>query len=414
MWHCWELRQTNKTNLTNSLRLSSMAFAFGDWGSVLTESAFSRAFICLQSDSRVSRSDTRWGFFPILFNLRINTFSNFFNGNFKPKDPPCLFTHGLFLVWLLVYNLDFATKGGWINTHIFSSTCAEFLYLCLLWFTQGLKFFKLLLLCGDYRGYGCIGQSTENGIPGLRSRLPFAIYSQSKFHWSSLAKNHLKIQHIIIKLTQDYSHVALTKSCNTFWLISFIWKCHRLNYKKIIYSFQIFLTGALYDINWTHYRSGVLTWDHTGSFVVPNRLFSIEYFGTLWVVLGKVFERHLTDKSTNTHRHTNVPLASGGGQPKETQRVILAASSGLYLKVSERGKHLSELCFLSWNYCSEFQCIEINFSALRPATFANFRGAGQSLLFAGRGAHPWYSTWEADKVSDKIVKKDNGEVGGRN
>ena len=285
-----------------------MAFAFGDWGSVLTESAFSRAFICLQSDSRVSRSDTRWGFFPILFNLRINTFSNFFNGNFKPKDPPCLFTHGLFLVWLLVYNLDFATKGGWINTHIFSSTCAEFLYLCLLWFTQGLKFFKLLLLCGDYRGYGCIGQSTENGIPGLRSRLPFAIYSQSKFHWSSLAKNHLKIQHIIIKLTQDYSHVALTKSCNTFWLISFIWKCHRLNYKKIIYSFQIFLTWALYDINWTHYRSGVLTWDHTGSFVVPNRLFSNEYFGTLWVVLGKVFERHLTDKSTNTHRHTNQSL----------------------------------------------------------------------------------------------------------
>ena len=169
-----------------------MAFAFGDWGSVLTESAFSRAFICLQSDSRVSRSDTRWGFFPILFNLRINTFSNFFTGNFKPKDPPCLFTHGLFLVWLLVYNLDFATKGGWINTHIFSSTCAEFLYLCLLWFTQGLKFFKLLLLCGDYRGYGCIGQSTENGIPGLRSRLPFAIYSQSKFHWSSLANIHLK------------------------------------------------------------------------------------------------------------------------------------------------------------------------------------------------------------------------------
>ena len=52
------------------------------------------------------------------------------------------------------------------------------------------------LLCdGDYGVYRCIGrQSTENGIPGLWSRLPLAIYSQSKFHWSSLPNIHLKNQ----------------------------------------------------------------------------------------------------------------------------------------------------------------------------------------------------------------------------
>ena len=55
--------------LTSSLRLSSMALALGDCGSVLTERALSSAFICRQSESRVSRSETRCGFFPILFNL---------------------------------------------------------------------------------------------------------------------------------------------------------------------------------------------------------------------------------------------------------------------------------------------------------------------------------------------------------
>ena len=57
---------------------------------------------------------------------------------------------------------------------------------------------------------------------------------------------------------------------------------------------------------------------------------------------------------------------------------------------------------------SDFQGIQINFAPPRPAGFANFRGAGQDLLFAGRGgagqpffrgagrggggrgAHPWY------------------------
>ena len=60
--------------LTSSLRLSSMALALGDCGSVLTERALSRAFICRQSESRVSRSETRCGFFPILFNLKADSF----------------------------------------------------------------------------------------------------------------------------------------------------------------------------------------------------------------------------------------------------------------------------------------------------------------------------------------------------
>ena len=53
---------------------------------------------------------------------------------------------------------------------------------------------------------------------------------------------------------------------------------------------------------------------------------------------------------------------------------------------------------------SDFQGIQINFAPPRPAGFANFRGAGQDLLFCGagrgspfsagrggvgRGAHPW-------------------------
>ena len=45
---------------------------------------------------------------------------------------------------------------------------------------------------------------------------------------------------------------------------------------------------------------------------------------------------------------------------------------------------------------SDFQGIQINFAPSRPAGFANFRRAGQDLLFprggaalsAGRGAHP--------------------------
>ena len=37
-------------------------------------------------------------------------------------------------------------------------------------------------------------ESTENGNRGLQSRLPLCIYSQSKFHWRSLANNQLKIQ----------------------------------------------------------------------------------------------------------------------------------------------------------------------------------------------------------------------------
>ena len=60
--------------LTSSLRLSSMALALGDCGSVLTERALSSAFICRQSESRVSRSETRCGFFPILFNLKAESF----------------------------------------------------------------------------------------------------------------------------------------------------------------------------------------------------------------------------------------------------------------------------------------------------------------------------------------------------
>ena len=35
---------------------------------------------------------------------------------------------------------------------------------------------------------------------------------------------------------------------------------------------------------------------------------------------------------------------------------------------------------------SDFQGIQINFAPPRPAGFANFRGAGQDLLFAGRGS----------------------------
>ena len=54
---------------------------------------------------------------------------------------------------------------------------------------------------------------------------------------------------------------------------------------------------------------------------------------------------------------------------------------------------------------SDFQGIQINFAPPRPAGFANFRGAGQDLLFCGagrgnpfsaglgrvgQGEHPWY------------------------
>ena len=34
---------------------------------------------------------------------------------------------------------------------------------------------------------------------------------------------------------------------------------------------------------------------------------------------------------------------------------------------------------------SDFQGIQINFAPPRPAGFANFRGAGQDLLFCGAG-----------------------------
>ena len=34
---------------------------------------------------------------------------------------------------------------------------------------------------------------------------------------------------------------------------------------------------------------------------------------------------------------------------------------------------------------SDFQGIQINFALPRPAGFANFRGAGQDLLFCGAG-----------------------------
>ena len=85
--------------LTSSLRLSSMALALGDCGSVLTERALSRAFICRQSESRVSRSETRCGFFPILFNLRENIFHHFIAGETSHRIHSALFSPCVFIFY---------------------------------------------------------------------------------------------------------------------------------------------------------------------------------------------------------------------------------------------------------------------------------------------------------------------------
>ena len=48
---------------------------------------------------------------------------------------------------------------------------------------------------------------------------------------------------------------------------------------------------------------------------------------------------------------------------------------------------------------SDFQGILINFAPPRPAGFANFRGAGQDLLFAGRGGAALFPRGGAGRTS---------------
>ena len=177
-----------------------MAFAFGDWGSALTERALSSAFICLQSESRVSLSDTRWGFLPILFNLRRKHISPFQCGGNKPQDSFCI------IFTMPIYSSPFSWWTFCLPSRIYKPQKDEIIHMNCLpsakvlsdsdfyvyfnYWPEGWTFWD------GIEGYGCKREreSTKNGIPGLRSRLPLprAIYSQSKFHWSSLANIHLK------------------------------------------------------------------------------------------------------------------------------------------------------------------------------------------------------------------------------